>query len=69
MTLFQRSRDGLSLSIEGMTALDIVLEMDFSNCQPRPSPKRLTILREQCVDPMLHRRDCWNFCWRRGFRH
>lgn len=28
MTLFQRSRDGLSLSIEGMTALDIVLEMD-----------------------------------------
>ncbi len=28
MTLFQRSRDGLSLTIEGMTALDVVLEMD-----------------------------------------
>lgn len=28
MTLFQRSREGLSLSLEGMTALDIILEME-----------------------------------------
>lgn len=28
MTLFQRGRDGLSLSTDGMAALDVVLEMD-----------------------------------------
>ena len=39
MTLFQRSRDGLSLTIEGMTALDVVLEMDsvIGRLAPRAS--------------------------------
>lgn len=38
MTLFNRGRDGLSLSIEGMTALDIVLELDavIGRLIPRP---------------------------------